>query len=60
MLTPNECYGMAACIDGTSNTVMMVEIQNSGILWAEPRDLDRIRFAAAHYADVARRYRRNG
>jgi len=25
MLTPNECYGMAACIDGTSNTMVVSE-----------------------------------
>ncbi len=25
MLTPNECYGMAACIDGTSNTMIVSE-----------------------------------
>jgi len=26
MLCPNECYGMAACIDGTSNTMIVSEI----------------------------------
>jgi hypothetical protein len=26
--------------DGSSNTIMVVEIENSGIHWAEPRDLD--------------------
>ena len=26
--------------DGTSNTMMLVEVKNSGIGWAEPRDLD--------------------
>jgi prepilin-type N-terminal cleavage/methylation domain-containing protein len=25
MLCPNECYGMAACIDGTTNTVLVSE-----------------------------------
>jgi len=25
MLCPNECYGMAACIDGTSNTIVVSE-----------------------------------
>jgi hypothetical protein len=25
MLTPNECYGMAAAIDGTSNTILVSE-----------------------------------
>ena len=26
--------------DGTSNTLLMVEVKGSGINWAEPRDLD--------------------
>ena len=26
--------------DGTSNTIMLVEVKNSGINWAEPRDWD--------------------
>lgn len=26
--------------DGTSNTLMLVEVKNSGINWAEPRDID--------------------
>src|SRR5262249_54312552 len=26
--------------DGVSNTIVLVEMQNSGIKWAEPRDLD--------------------
>jgi len=30
----------AGISDGTSNTLYMVEIKNSGINWAEPRDLD--------------------
>lgn len=25
MMTPNECYGMSACIDGTSNTMIVSE-----------------------------------
>jgi prepilin-type N-terminal cleavage/methylation domain-containing protein len=25
MLTPNECFGMAACLDGTSNTLLVSE-----------------------------------
>src|SRR5205085_9940661 len=25
MLCPNECYGMSACIDGTSNTMLVSE-----------------------------------
>jgi type II secretory pathway pseudopilin PulG len=32
--------GLAAIVDGTSNTLEMVEVKNSGINWAEPRDLD--------------------
>jgi prepilin-type processing-associated H-X9-DG protein len=28
------------CPDGLSNTVLLVEVQNSGIHWMEPRDLD--------------------
>lgn len=40
LFDPPEAYsGMAKIIDGTSNTMMMVEIQNSGIHWSEPRDL---------------------
>jgi type II secretory pathway pseudopilin PulG len=31
---------MASITDGTSNTICMVEVKNSGIHWAEPRDLD--------------------
>jgi hypothetical protein len=30
----------SAITDGTSNTLFMVEVENSGINWAEPRDLD--------------------
>ena len=28
MLCPNECYSMAACIDGTSNTILVSEISD--------------------------------
>jgi hypothetical protein len=31
---------MADILDGTSNTMFMVEFRDSGINWAEPRDLD--------------------
>ncbi len=31
---------MSALTDGTSNTLFMVEVKDSGINWAEPRDLD--------------------
>jgi len=37
---PPTGTGMASIRDGTSNTMFMVEIKNSGIHWAEPRDLD--------------------
>jgi hypothetical protein len=32
--------GLASITDGTSNTLFMIEVKNSGINWAEPRDLD--------------------
>jgi prepilin-type N-terminal cleavage/methylation domain-containing protein len=28
LLTPNECYGMAAAIDGTSNTILVTEVND--------------------------------
>ena len=31
---------MADLLDGTSNTIMMVDVRDSGVNWAEPRDLD--------------------
>jgi hypothetical protein len=31
---------VANILDGTSNTLMVVEVKGSGINWAEPRDLD--------------------
>jgi hypothetical protein len=31
---------MMSIADGTSNTVCMVEVKNSGLHWAEPGDLD--------------------
>ena len=37
---------IAAIIDGTSNTILAVEIHNSGINWSEPRDLDIEAFVA--------------
>ncbi len=32
--------GMDDCVDGTSNTILAVEVKHSGIEWTEPRDLD--------------------
>ena len=32
--------GLGDIKDGSQNTIMVVEIKNSGIHWAEPRDLD--------------------
>ena len=37
---PSSGIKFMSIADGTSNTMMMVEIKNSGICWAEPRDLD--------------------
>jgi hypothetical protein len=37
---PPTGMGFQSITDGTSNTMFMVEIKNSGIHWAEPRDLD--------------------
>jgi prepilin-type processing-associated H-X9-DG protein len=31
---------MAEIKDGLSNTIMLIEMKNSGISWSEPRDLD--------------------
>src|SRR5262249_41988103 len=31
---------MATVTDGTSNTLVLVEVRNSGVAWAEPKDLD--------------------
>jgi hypothetical protein len=36
---PNESTRMADVIDGTSNTIAVVEIVGAGIEWSEPRDL---------------------
>jgi len=33
-------------LDGTSNTIMLVEMQGSGINWSEPRDMDIEAFVA--------------
>ncbi|NLS94105.1 MAG: DUF1559 domain-containing protein [Planctomycetaceae bacterium] len=36
---PNECVSFRDITDGTSNTIAVVEIVDSGIEWSEPRDL---------------------
>ena len=35
----NSAVGMTEIVDGLSNTIMLVETADSGIGWAEPRDL---------------------
>ncbi len=37
--TPNEIVGLKDIADGTSNTILVVEVTGTGINWAEPRDL---------------------
>ena len=34
-----QFHRMADIIDGTSNTIMVIEVQNTGIEWSEPRDI---------------------
>ncbi len=36
---PNECVKMRDITDGTSNTIMAIEVSGSGISWLEPRDM---------------------
>ena len=36
---PNECVKMRDVLDGTSNTIMAIEVAGSGIGWLEPRDM---------------------
>ena len=35
----NSAVAMTEIVDGTSNTIMVIETADSGIQWAEPRDL---------------------
>jgi prepilin-type processing-associated H-X9-DG protein len=37
---PARVHNVKSVRDGLSNTILLVEMQNSGIKWAEPRDLD--------------------
>ena len=39
-LADGRSLAFSAVLDGTSNTLFMVEVKNSGINWAEPRDLN--------------------
>jgi hypothetical protein len=50
--TPGKRIGMdnIAAKDGTSNTILVLEIANSDIAWSEPRDLD---FNALTFAKMA-------
>ena len=36
---PNEVVKMSDIKDGTSNTIMAIEVAGSGISWLEPRDM---------------------
>lgn len=36
---PNECVKMSDIRDGTSNTILAIEVDGSGIQWLEPRDM---------------------
>lgn len=40
MFEGEKGFAMQACTDGTSNTLMVVEVRDSGISWAEPKDWD--------------------
>jgi prepilin-type processing-associated H-X9-DG protein len=37
--TPNETVRMSSVKDGTSNTILAIEVAASGIHWMEPRDM---------------------
>src|SRR5438045_6915954 len=37
---PDHATKLSDMKDGTSNTILLVEMKNSGIRWSEPRDLD--------------------
>lgn len=37
---PNEKNSLDRIRDGASQTILLIEMKNSGIAWAEPRDLD--------------------
>ena len=40
-----EACSLAKISDGTSNTILVVEVGGTGVNWAEPRDLDASKFA---------------
>ena len=37
--TPNEFFNFSQVTDGSSNTILVVEVTGTGINWMEPRDL---------------------
>ena len=50
--TPNETVRMADVRDGTSNTIVAIEVAVSGIHWMEPRDMT-VEEAVAYITDPA-------
>ncbi len=40
MFEEGKDFAMRDILDGTSNTIMVVEVKNSGVHWIEPSDLD--------------------
>ena len=51
----NKQAGFRDITDGTSNTIMAVEVANSGIKWSEPKDLDIEAFVAMFGPNAAGR-----
>ena len=43
----NQSTVLADCLDGTANTLLVVEVADSGIHWMEPRDLHVLQMAPA-------------
>jgi len=48
ILEGEKAHGIRDVLDGTSNTVMVVEATGSGIHWMEPRDMDLNAFVAQY------------
>jgi prepilin-type processing-associated H-X9-DG protein len=36
----DKAIALSAVKDGTSNTIIVVEVKNSGVNWAQPQDVD--------------------